>query len=339
MLRLRRGVVAEARPPAPGTTFAQLAVEIDGERRPAVADQALVGECRDGDEVVVNVEAVELQLGSGGSDIVLVNLTRGLDAPAVSDDHVMKLNYTPLQHSVGPVEGPELVRPASGAVAVFQLHAQLPCIAWAAAQARPELRLGFVQTAGGALPGGMSRTVAELLERGLLCDHITAAPAYGGNAEALSTVGALQAGLADRGWDAAVAGPGPGIIGSASALGHGGMTALDTAHAALALGLATVLAARASSGDRRERHQGISHHTRTVLELLLEPVRIGLAAGAPKPRELARHAVTEYTVDLDGYVGSGLPATTMGRSASEDAMFFEQALAAGMELAAVLAPG
>ena len=34
---------------------------------------------REGDEVVVNVEALDLGLGSGGFDVVHVNLTRGLE--------------------------------------------------------------------------------------------------------------------------------------------------------------------------------------------------------------------------------------------------------------------
>ena len=47
-------------------------------------------------------------------------------------------------------------------------------------------------------------------------------------------------------------------------LGHGGMAALGTAHAALALGLETLLAPRMSSADPRPRHRGLSHHTATV---------------------------------------------------------------------------
>ena len=39
----------------------------------------------------------------------------------------------------------------------------------------------------------MSRDVAALRERGLLCGHITAGPAYGGELEALSVAGALDA--------------------------------------------------------------------------------------------------------------------------------------------------
>ena len=40
----------------------------------------LLGEMREGDEVVVNTEALDLDLGSGGFDVVHVNLTRGLES-------------------------------------------------------------------------------------------------------------------------------------------------------------------------------------------------------------------------------------------------------------------
>ena len=74
-LQLRRGVVVGEDP---------LTVEVDGERRPAWADTALLGEMREGDEVVVNVAALDLGLGSGGFDVVHVNLTRGLDGAAAA---------------------------------------------------------------------------------------------------------------------------------------------------------------------------------------------------------------------------------------------------------------
>ena len=157
-------------------------------------------------------------------------------------------------------------------VLVCFLHGQLAPAAWAAAQAAEGIRVGYVQTPGGALPGSFSRDVAELRERGLLAGHLTAGAAYGGEGEAISVPGAIDA-AAGMGWDAVIAGPGPGILGSASALGHGGMAALDTAHAALALGLPTLLAPRMSGGDPRPRHRGLSHHTATVLELLLAGCR------------------------------------------------------------------
>ena len=38
-----------------------------------------------------------------------------------------------------------------------------------------------------------------------------------------------------------------------------------------------------SSADPRARHRGISHHTLTVLDLLLEPVTVALPAGMRSP--------------------------------------------------------
>lgn len=335
MLCLRRGIVDVAQAADQG--IQQLTVDVDGVQRPAFADVAMVGASEVGDELVVNTEAVDLALGSGGQDVVVVNLTRGLTGTADGARHVMKLNYTPLQAGVDPVEPETLTAPIEKPVAVFQLHGQLAPIAWAAAQTAPGRRVGYVQTAGGALPGAYSSTVKALRARDLLGDHLTAAPSYGGEGEAMSTIGALHAGFAARGWDAAIVGPGPGIIGSGTALGHGGMAALDSAHAALALGCRTILTARASSGDPRERHQGISHHSRTVMELLLGKVVVPLPEHLEAPQEAARHEVIAAMVDLDGYAASGLPARTMGRKLSEDTAFFAAALAAGSVLADAMA--
>jgi hypothetical protein len=319
-LDLRRGVVVSESP---------LIVEIDGERRPAWADEVLLGGMREGDEVVVNAAALDLGLGSGGFDVVHVNLTRGLGGGVEGDAHVMKLNYTSLQYPVQAVE-----RSANGErklipVAVLPLHGHLAPAAWAAAQARPGIRVGYVQTGGGALPGSLSRDVADLRERRLICGHITASPAYGGEHEALSTVGALDAAATALGWDAILVGPGPGIIGSDTEFGHGGMAALDNAHASLSLGLPTIISPRLSSGDPRERHRGLSHHTATVLELLLAPVTVAIPQGASHLVVTERHVVKPLSVDLDAYAASGLPSSTMGRHLADDPLFFEAALAAG----------
>jgi hypothetical protein len=329
-LDLRRGVVVSSDP---------LTVEIDGQRRPAWADEVLLGPMREGDEVVVNAVALDLGLGSGGFDVVHVNLTRGLDGGAKGEAHVMKLNYTSLQHPVDPVEGLGGAERRQVPVVILPLHGHLAPAAWAAAQARPGIRVGYVQTSGGALPGSLSRDVAELRERGLLCGHITAAPSFGGEHEALSTLGALDAAATALGWDAVLVGPGPGIIGSDTEFGHGGMAALDSAHAALSRRLPTILSPRVSSSDPRERHHGLSHHTATVLELLLAPVTVAVPEiGEQGGAELAsrietasggRHHLKFGSADLGAYSASGLPATTMGRSIAEDPLFFAAPLAAG----------
>jgi hypothetical protein len=150
------------------------------------------------------------------------------------------------------------------------------------------------------------------------------------------------------------------------------MVALDSAHVALALGCPTLLVARMSSGDQRERHRGISHHTLTVLDLLLEPVTVALPAGmrspvgadlraglgavfggampsqpsrerravaleVERPARIARHDWRRASIDLPSYAASGLPIETMGRGLAADPLFFGAALAAGSALAELLA--
>jgi Protein of unknown function (DUF3866) len=346
VVTLRRGAVVATDP---------LEVEVGGERRRAWADPVLVGEVGIGDEVVVNTEALDLGLGSGGYDIVHVNLSRGIGGGGAGEAHVMKLNYTSLQHPVEPVEpSPEegRARPARGAVLVLPLHGHLAPAAWAARETDPNVRVGFVQTAGGALPGRLSRDVVDLRERGLLAGHITVAPCYGGEHEAMSLVGGLHAALTRLDWGAAFAGPGPGILGSATRYGHGGMAALDTAHAALALGLPTLISPRLSSSDPRPRHRGLSHHSAAVLELLISTVRVAVpevdaerwADSAERPEADAldelielcrdRHDIDVQRVDLDRYADSGLPTRTMGRELTEDPLFFAAPLAAGQALVA-----
>jgi hypothetical protein len=341
-LALRRGRVASIE--REGATI-ELTAEVGGARRPAVGYRELTGDLEPGDEVIVNTAALDLGLGSGGSDIVHVNLTRGLEGSAPTDAGVMKLNYTSLQHGVRPVEadaptgepGAPASLPLTEPVAVLALHGQLEPVAWAAAQVRSGVRIGFVQTGGGALPGSLSRAVAELRARGLLAGHVTAGAAFGGEREAVTTAGALHAGLTSLGWHAAIVGPGPGIVGSGSALGHGGLAALDSAHAALALGAPTVLVPRMSSGDPRPRHRGLTHHTATVLDLLLRPVAVALPEGAPGDLErgdaLSRHDLRTAGADLDGYRSAGLSTRTMGRSIDDDELFFAAALAGGRVLA------
>jgi hypothetical protein len=226
---------------------------------------------------------------------------------------------------------------------VLALHGQLAPAAFAIAARAPGLRVGYVQTDGGALPGDLSDVVARLLERDLLADHLTVAPCFGGGLDALTLEGALHAGFRRLEWDAAIVGPGPGILGSASALGHGGLAALHSAHSAISLGCRVVLAPRVSSRDERARHRGLSHHTQTVLDLLLRPVTVPRPSGlgAEPSAALAEaipgrggHQAVDVDVDdlIEPYLETGLPAETMGRPLSEDPDFFRAALGAGATL-------
>src|SRR5260370_30713084 len=117
MLKLRRAIVLDAAVPthdgacdgrvsarAPEQELVVALADGDGARRAALADVALVGRAEPGDEVVVNVQALDLGLGSGGFDIVHVNMTRGLAGDGQPRAGVMKLNYPNLPPAVKPVE-------------------------------------------------------------------------------------------------------------------------------------------------------------------------------------------------------------------------------------------
>lgn len=300
----------------PGGPMQELEVRLGGERRRAVADVALVGAARVGDEVVVNVAE---------PDVVHVNLTSGLAGTGTPGAEVTKLPYTSLQHTVLPVEDAApaeapLTLPTDAPVAVCLSHGQLAPLAWAFHRAAPGGRLGFVQTGGGALPGGLSDMVRLLRERGLLAGHLTAGPAYGGEADALTTAGALQHGFVERYWHAAVCAPGPGTQESWGALGHGGMVALDSAHAAAAIGCQVLICPRPAAG-------GVSHPTRMLLELALVPFLVAHSGERPRAGR-GRHEWRRGEADLDAFAATGL-----GRGLEDDPAFFSAALAAGSVLA------
>ncbi len=375
MLKLRPALVVELLDPpvgAGGRREQRVLLQLTGkdragERREAVADVGLVGRAELGDRVIVNVLASDL--GAGAFDVVHVNLSRGLEGDAEPDatgPHALKLDRTSLQHVVVAVDGEQLAVPLERPVAVLARHGQLAPVAWAFAQAAPGARLGYVQSEGAALPGGHSRTVAQLRERGLLAGHLTAGAAFGGEGEAITIAGALHHGLRTLGWDAAVCAPGPGTT---SAGGHGGMAALESAHVALALGCATLLVPRMSSGEERARRRGISHHTLTVLDLLLEPVTVALPAGmrspvgsdlraslgtvfarrlepaepppagleVERPARIARHDWRRAEVDLPAYAASGLESATAIGALLADPLFFAAALAGGTVLSQLVA--
>src|SRR6186997_311726 len=97
-LSLRRGSVTAVVEEVEGLAR----IEVDGE--PCVAYLRLTGPVAVGDDVLVNVQARRLGLGSGGFDVLYANLTRGLGLEAEAGAHVMTLPYTPLQSAVRFVE-------------------------------------------------------------------------------------------------------------------------------------------------------------------------------------------------------------------------------------------
>ena len=87
------------------------------------------------------------------------------------------------------------------------------------------------------------------------------------------------------------------------------------------------MAVRVSYGDPRERHRGVSHHTRAVLDLAIGDVTVAWPSGLELPEWLEER----QEVDVSGWreACEGLPLEHMGRGPDDDPWFFASAFAAG----------
>jgi Protein of unknown function (DUF3866) len=318
-LSLRRGTVTAILEREEGLAR----IEVDGS--PAIAYPRLTGPVALGDDVLVNVQARELELGSGGFDVLHANLTRGLGLASEPGAHVMKLPYTPIQTAVlhGEEQGDGAQTLGGMPVVCCSLHSQLApvCAALGAG-----LRVAYLQLPGGALHVSLSDTVRVLKAQGLLDTAVAVGACIDGDVACVSTASAL-AWTAGQGFDTAVCGIGPGIVGTGSSLGHGALAAAEAANAAAALQGSPVIAVRLSDADERPRHQGVSHHTRAVLDLCLGEVVVAWPSGERAPDWLW----PREEVDVSGWreTCAGLPLAHMGRGPADDPTFFAAAFAAG----------
>jgi hypothetical protein len=282
--------------------------EVNGTACVVYAD--LTGPVEEGDDVLVNVQARELGLGSGGFDIVYANLTRGVDLAPAAGAHVMALPYAPGQWAVRHAEEDTgFAESLEGMpVVLCTVHSQV-APAWAALR---ELRVAYVQVGGGALPLELSETVRAL--EFTACASV--APCFGGDVRCVSVASALLWSAARV--DVAICSVGPGLVGTGSRFGHGAVSLAEAANVAIALGGAPVLAARVSDTDERERHRGVSHHTDAVLDLCLGEIVVS----SPGDGEGWREAC------------AGLPLSHMSRGPDDEPSHFAAAYAAGRLAAA-----
>jgi len=316
-LTLRRGSVTAITE----ELTALVRLEVDG--LPCISYPRLTGPVRLGDEVLVNEQARLLELGSGGFDVLYANLTRGLALEPEEGAHVMALPYTPAQVALRHAEETEeLALDLDGMpVVCCTLHSQ---VAPVCAGIGEGIRVGYVQVPGGALPVSLSDAVRALKARGLIEVAIATGACLDGDVDCV-TVAAGLAWAATQGLQVVVCAVGPGMVGTGSRLGHGALALADAANAASALGGRPVLAPRCSGADARERHKGVSHHTRSVLDLCLGEVVVAW------PDE----------VETDGWerACAGLPLSHMGRGPDEDPGFFRAAYAAGVVARSLLPTG
>ena len=241
----------------------------------AVGFPAMLGPLKAGDRVVINSTGIDLGLGTGGVAFVLWNLD-GSGPPERGPGHIVKLRYTPWQMNVMAAEAPESPHHEALAevteldgmpVVVCGLHSQVAGVAAGIKAAAPQARVGYLMTDAGALPLAWSRLVAELCGAGLVDSTCTSGHAFGGELEAVNVFSGLCSLRRATAVDVAVASPGPGIVGTATALGFSGIEQGQLLDAACALGGKSYACLRISFADDRARHRGVSHHSLTALRI------------------------------------------------------------------------
>jgi hypothetical protein len=343
--------------------YQELRVQVDDTEARAICYPSLAGLCSPGETVLINTTAVDLDLGTGGVHFVVarapsVGKPVALDRPSAG--HIMKLRYTPLQLDVLAVEEPASPQHPIMAkafdvggmpVVCCGLHSQVPLVAAAIKTLGPAFKVAYVMTDFAALPLSVSRVVRESVETGLIDATITAGQAFGGMYEAVNIHSALLAARHAVGADVAIVGVGPGIVGTATPFGHGGVAQGEAVNAAAAVGGRPVAVLRISFADARGRHRVVSHHTLTALSsvalaraLIAVPLAASLDAGdrAQVDAALSQAGAWERHARFDGHIDTadlrGVLVASMGRGPEQDPHFFAAAYAAG-EAAVALVRG
>ncbi|TDB38961.1 MAG: DUF3866 family protein [Actinobacteria bacterium] len=328
----------------------RLAVRLDdGETGTALLYTSLSAPSAEGDRVLLNSTAVDLALGTGGLHFVVARGGTGVALDAPSGGHVMKARYTPLQRDVCAVE--EASSPHAAVMAAAStledvpvvccgLHSQLLPVAAAIKAHDPALRVAYVMTDGASLPLAFSNLVPGMREAGLIDCTLTAGQAFGGEYEAVTLHSALLAARHVCEADVVVAALGPGIMGTSTPFGHGGIAQGEAINAAAALGGRPVAVVRISFVDPRERHHGVSHHTLAALgTIALAPALVAVpvlsaSAAAVVDEALESAGVWRRHTRADVEVAAlpdtrGLRMHSMGRGPADDPAFFAAAAAAG----------
>ncbi len=326
---LRRAKVAEV---LERGIITKLKVETDKGLREALYYTRLFGEIEVGQEVIINTTAVDLGLGSGGFDFVLVNLDN-LPLELNEQGHIMKLRYTPLQLKVLAEEEKEsLPLTIHNPVILAELHSMLVPAAFGVWSVNPSLKIGYIMTDGGALPIDYSLAVARLRKSGYGFSTYTAGHSFGGEKEAVNIYSALA--LASQECDIIIMGMGPGIVGTNSLFGTTAIEVGTGINAVNSLGGRAIVIPRIMTAEKRKRHLGLSHHTLTSLKrIACSLAEVVFTSSKWLETDLEPHRIViEKYPHLDYAV---LPLKTMGRGYNEESEFFQTAAAAGAYAAKV----
>jgi len=302
-----------------------------------------------GQRVFINTTGIGLALGTGGLAFIVPNQYHD---DAVNYGHMVKLRYSPLQIPVDCAEEQqsphhELLRDARSIegmpVVCCGLHSQMPLVAAALKQKAPETKVAYIMDDSAALPLAFSKLVPQVLKAGLIDATVSCGQAFGGQYEAINLYSALLVTHLVCEADVAIVAPGPGLAGTGTAFGFSGTAQGEALNAVAALEGRPIAALRLSWQDPRPRHQGLSHHSETILAQICHtpvsaaiPGSLSLAQREELEEKLAPlshkkgHDFPTVEADFFDIDLRGVEVTTMRRSYSEDPEFFSAALAAGI---------
>lgn len=316
----------------------EVALDKPKETRKAINYAAFTDRAQVGDKVLLNTTAHALGLGTGGHDFVTANLELRVPEQQKPSGHIMKARYLPCQHAVLSLEEqPEYadvweLELGGLPVIVGQLHSQIASAA-AGLKIAGKKKIGYVMTDGAALPLAFSLLVRSLKAAGLIHATYTCGQAFGGDFETVTLHSALLAARHIHACDAILVCQGPGNAGTGTKYGFSGIAQAQHLDIVKALGGTPIAIVRMSSADPRKRHQGISHHSQTALDMTyarcIAPVPEGSDTTLlPRGHDVREIANTDKALEL--LAEMGVTPTSMGRTPIEDPLFFQAAAAAGL---------
>lgn len=355
MLETKLGILKELLSERPG--IQEYKVLVNGQEEKCLVYTDLVGSVHSGDQVLLNTTAQSLRLGSGGYHYVIAGLN-GAEKDLPAGGHIMKLRYTPMQIKVLSAEEEDSPLHqdlkdadslAGTPVLAATLHSMLGPLAMELHRAG--LKVAYIMTDGAALPLKFSQTVDWLIQEGILQGTVTIGHAFGGDVEAVNIYSGLLATRAAFRPDVIIVSMGPGIVGTGTRWGFSGVEQGIVLNAVETLQGFPVAVPRISFADARPRHQGLSHHTLTVLSRVC---KIGCLLPLPRLKEdkmglileqaereglfgLHDICIEEESGALERFRSCKLKFTTMGRGVDQDPEFFAALAATAHAVTKVLA--
>ncbi|QQY80840.1 DUF3866 family protein [Keratinibaculum paraultunense] len=342
MLSYRKGKVVEIEDEDEQVSW--LIIDLDGKIAKAVNYNGLTGKAKIGDIIIVNTTAVELSLGTGGTHFVIFNYSNETK-DFHGSGHIMKLRYTPIQIKCLAAE--EENSPYHKVFNTFKsldnhifivgsLHSMLAPIVAMLKYLNENIKINYIMTDGGSLPIFFSNTVRILKEKKLIENTITIGHAFGGDLECTNIYTGLIAAKEILKGDVTIITMGPGIVGTDTKYGFSGIEQGYIIDAINTLGGQPIIVPRISFQDKRDRHKGISHHTRTILSEIsktsgkviipkLDRCKLNIINGQINNLNLYKKYKIIYEEGdkiSDAMNKYGLYIKTMGRGYNEDKEYF-----------------